>query len=147
MKNEIAHAQSLIVKPREQAHLANHIESKLPAAYGPRLLQLGNDLVQEEYWDLARAGKAAESSKKHYELQLLRDVWKSIYGSLWNKKGATHPLPYIKYWMELNGMCAGPVCPPMHNIGEREKTEFRERLEGSGWLARIAPKQAKRVAA
>jgi 2-isopropylmalate synthase len=47
MKNEIAHAQSLIVKPREQAHLANHIESKLPAAYGPRLLHLGNDLVQD----------------------------------------------------------------------------------------------------
>jgi tripartite-type tricarboxylate transporter receptor subunit TctC len=45
MKNEIAHAQSLIVKPREQAHSANHIESKLPAAYGPRLLHLGDGLV------------------------------------------------------------------------------------------------------
>jgi dihydrodipicolinate synthase/N-acetylneuraminate lyase len=101
----------------------------------------------QEYWDLARAGKAAEASKKYYELQPLRDVWKGIYESLWNKKGATHPLPYIKYWMELNGMSAGPVRPPMHNIGEREKTEFRERLEGSGWLERIAPKQAKRAAA
>jgi 4-hydroxy-tetrahydrodipicolinate synthase len=101
----------------------------------------------QEYWDLARAGKAAEASKKYYELQPLRDVWKGIYESLWNKKGATHPLPYIKYWMELNGMSAGPVRPPMHNIGEREKAEFRERLEASGWLERIAPKQAKRVAA
>ena len=101
----------------------------------------------QEYWDLARAGKAAEASKKYYELQPLRDVWKSIYESLWNKKGATHPLPYIKYWMELNGMAAGPVRPPMHNIGEREKGEFRQRLEASGWLDRIAMKQQKKAAA
>jgi len=101
----------------------------------------------QEYWDLARAGKAAEASKKYYELQPLRDVWKGIYESLWNKKGATHPLPYIKYWMELNGMAAGPVRPPMKNIGEHEKAEFRERLQASGWLERIALRQPTKAAA
>lgn len=38
-------AAGLIVNPREQAHLANHIESKLPTAYGPRLLHLSDGLV------------------------------------------------------------------------------------------------------
>ena len=34
-----------------------------------------------------------------------------------------------------------------HNIGEREKGEFRQRLEASGWLDRIAMKQPKKAAA
>ena len=37
--------RQLTVKPREQAELANHIEAHLPAAYHPRLLHLGADLV------------------------------------------------------------------------------------------------------
>jgi 4-hydroxy-tetrahydrodipicolinate synthase len=80
----------------------------------------------QEYWDLARAGKAAEASRKYYELQPLRDVWKGIYESLWNKKGALHPLPLIKYWMELNGMMAGPVRPPTPGVNEEQKAAFRE---------------------
>lgn len=35
----------LIVKPQEQAELAHHVESHLPAAYGPRLFHLGAQLV------------------------------------------------------------------------------------------------------
>lgn len=35
----------LIVKPHELAHLANHVESRLPAAYGPRLLHLSEEIV------------------------------------------------------------------------------------------------------
>jgi 2-isopropylmalate synthase len=45
MKGDSKTVAGLIVKPREQAHLANHIESELPAAYGPRLLHLSADLV------------------------------------------------------------------------------------------------------
>ena len=45
MKAASAASAALIVEPRELAHLANHIESKLPAAYGPRLLHLSDGLV------------------------------------------------------------------------------------------------------
>ena len=45
MKSSRPAGKDLIVKPREQAHLANHIEARLPAAYGPRLLHLGEGLV------------------------------------------------------------------------------------------------------
>jgi 2-isopropylmalate synthase len=34
-----------IVEPREQAHLAHHVESALPPAYGPRLLHLSGGVV------------------------------------------------------------------------------------------------------
>ncbi len=95
----------------------------------------------QEYYELARDGKAAEASRKYYELQPLRDVWTGIYQVLWNKKGATHPLPFIKYWMDLVGMSAGPVRPPMKNLTEEEKAGFRERLESSGWMQRLYPKK------
>jgi len=40
-----ADTSGLIVRPREQAHLANHVETSLPPAYEPRLLHLGAELV------------------------------------------------------------------------------------------------------
>ena len=79
-------------------------------------------------------------------VQPLRDVWNGIYASLWNKKGASHPLPYIKYWMDLNGMSAGPVRPPTHNLTEPEKAEFRERLQATGWFERLNPMYGKKAA-
>lgn len=45
MKTAAADGAALIVAPQELAHLANHIESKLPAAYGPRLLHLSGGVV------------------------------------------------------------------------------------------------------
>ena len=111
------------------------------------LLQSPHCQPIREYFELARAGKASEASKKYYELAPLRDVWTGIYQSLWEKKGALHPLPLIKYWMELNGMAAGPVRPPMHNLTEQQKTEFRERLRASGWMERLNPAHAKKAAA
>lgn len=44
MKRPLA-GPELIVKPREQAHLANHVEGALPAQYGPRLLHLSEGVV------------------------------------------------------------------------------------------------------
>ena len=103
------------------------------------LMQTDKCQPVQEYYELARDGKAAEASLKYYELQALRDVWTGIYQVLWNKKGATHPLPFIKYWMELNGMAAGPVRPPMHGLTEQDKVEFRERLSASGWMQKLVP--------
>lgn len=97
-----------------------------------------------EYYDLARAGKAAEASRKYYELQPLRDVWNGIYQSLWDKKAALHPLPFIKLWMDLIGMSGGPVRPPMHPLTDEQKAGFRERLEASGWMDRLYPERSRK---
>jgi len=101
----------------------------------------------QEYYELARDGKAAEASRKYYELQPLRDVWTGIYEVLWNKKGAAHPLPLIKYWMDLIGMSAGPVRPPMPGLTDQQKADFRDRLQASGWMERLYPENSKKAAA
>ena len=92
-----------------------------------------------EYWELARAGKGAEASRKYYELQPLRDTWKGIYESLWNKKAALHPLPLIKYWMDVVGMVGGPVRPPLQQASAEDKAALKERLMASGWLEKLYP--------
>jgi 4-hydroxy-tetrahydrodipicolinate synthase len=97
-----------------------------------------------EYYDLALQGKAAEAARKYYEMQPLRDVWNGIYQVLWDKKAAAHPLPTIKYWMELIGMAAGPVRPPMINITEEQKAAFRERLYATGWMERLFSTEAEK---
>jgi 4-hydroxy-tetrahydrodipicolinate synthase len=97
-----------------------------------------------DYYELAKAGKAAEASKAYYDLQPLRDVWTSTYAVLWDKKAASHPLPTIKYWMDLIGMTGGPVRPPMHNLTDEQKAAFKERLEASGWMDRLYPKSEGR---
>ena len=45
MKQPAGRPRQLIVKPTDQAELAHHVETHLPAAYGPRLLHLSADLV------------------------------------------------------------------------------------------------------
>lgn len=93
----------------------------------------------QEYYELARAGKAAEAAQKYYALQPLRDVWTAMYAVLWDKKAAQHPLPYIKYWMDLIGMSAGPVRPPMKNLTGDQKAWVREKLMASGWVEKLWP--------
>jgi len=101
----------------------------------------------QEYYDLAVAGKAAEATQKYYELEPLRNLWKEIYSVLWSKSQATHPLAYIKYWMDLIGMAGGPVRPPMHQLSEQQKADFKVRLQATGWLEKLIPKSKPGIAA
>jgi 4-hydroxy-tetrahydrodipicolinate synthase len=96
----------------------------------------------QEYWELARAARGAEASRKYYELQPLRELYQSIYLVLRDKKAAAHPLAQIKYWMDLIGMAGGPVRPPEHPITEEQKTQLAARIEATGWMDRLYPKRA-----
>lgn len=105
------------------------------------LLQSPTYQPLQEYWELARAGKAKEATMKYYELQSIRDVWQTMYLVLRDKKAATHPLPQIKYWMELIGMAAGPVRPPMAPITDEQKADLKARIEATGWMEKLYPKK------
>jgi 4-hydroxy-tetrahydrodipicolinate synthase len=96
-----------------------------------------------EYYHLAVQGREAEAAVKFFELKPLRDVWFGIYEGLWKKEIASHPLPFIKYWMDLNGMSAGPVRPPMKQLSESEKAWFRGRLAASGWFEKLFPQRGQ----
>lgn len=157
--NDVAHTVDLIEAVGKEIVICEPLEDhlltmvlqfgqvQLLGATSVFLMQSPHCQPVQEYFDLARAGKAAEASRKYYELQPLRDVWKGIYQVLWDKKAASHPLAYIKYWMELLGMKAGPLRPPMHNLTDAQKAEFKARLEATGWLEKLAPKGASSKAA
>ena len=106
------------------------------------LLQSPHCQPIQEYWELARAGRGAEASRKYYELQPLREVYQTIYLVLRDKKAAAHPLPQIKYWMDLIGMAGGPVRPPEPPITEEQKADLRARIESTGWMEKLYPKRA-----
>ncbi len=95
----------------------------------------------QEYWELARAGRAGEASRKYYELQPLREIWGTMYKVLRDRKAATHPLPQIKYWMDLIGMAGGPVRPPQAPLTDVQRADLKARIEASGWQARLYPGQ------
>ncbi|MGH9679808.1 MAG: dihydrodipicolinate synthase family protein, partial [Candidatus Acidiferrales bacterium] len=149
--NDVAHTIRVIDLVGDQVVVSTSIEDHLLTMtlhFGQQIL-LGTTSVYlmqsphrqpvREYWELARAGNGAEASRKYYELQPLRDVWKGIYQSLWNKSAALHPLPLIKYWMDLVGMSGGPVRPPLHQATDEEKEQFKAALLASGWLEKLYP--------
>ena len=153
--NDVAHTvrcielcgdQIVISEPLEDHLLTMTLHHKQQLMLGTTsvfLMQSPHRQPIQEYWELAKQGKADEATRKYNELQPLRDVWKGIYEVLWDKKGATHPLPYIKYWMDLMGMSAGPVRPPMANLSDDQKARFKARLEASGWMDKLFPDRAK----
>lgn len=97
----------------------------------------------QDYFELARDGKVAQATQLHQELQPLRDIWTGIYQVLWEKEAAKHPLPLIKYWMDLIGMSGGQVRPPMINLNGSEKAAFKARLDKSGWMEKLYPASSK----
>jgi len=103
------------------------------------LMQSPNFQPIQEYFDLALNGNFAQASSKFQSLESLRRVWRSISEVLLDKNGATNPIAYIKYWMELNEMSAGPVRPPMKNLSEAEKIKFCEILKISDWQEKLFP--------
>ncbi len=144
---ELAGDQIVVSDPLEEHLLTMTLEFGQQVLLGTTsvfLMQSPDCQPIHDYFVLAQNGKGAEASKKFYELQALRDVWTGIYQVLWDKKAAKHPLPVIKYWMDLMGMAAGPVRPPMHQLSEEQKSDFRIRLEDAGWMDRLFPNRARK---
>lgn len=141
--------QEIVVSDPLEEHLLTSVlhfnQQLLLGTTSVFLMQSPKQQPIQEYFDLARQGKAAEAAQRFYELQPLRDVWIGIYTVLWDKKGALHPLPYIKYWMDLIGMSAGPVRAPMKNLDDEQKAGFRARLAATGWVEKLWPEHAELI--
>lgn len=99
----------------------------------------------QDYYELAKAGKAAEAARKYYEMQPLRDIYNDIYSVLWDKKAAMHPLATIKCWMDMIGMAGGTLRPPMHPLSAQKRAEFKARLDATGWMDKLFPKGRPQV--
>lgn len=147
--NDYNHTVAAMAAVGDRILVSNPLEEYLPSMliYGNQQVMLGTTsvfLMQSpsfkpinEYVELIQRGQIAEAWQKYYELKPLRDIWTGIYSVLWNRSGATHPIATIKYWMELMGMHGGPVRPPLKQLSDSDRTEFRTRLESTGWLTRL----------
>jgi 4-hydroxy-tetrahydrodipicolinate synthase len=147
--NDFGHTVEALQAVGDQILVSNPLEEYLPAmlTYTKQQVMLGTTsvfLMQsphyqpiDEYVRLIAEGKAAEAWSRYYALKPLRDLWISIYAVLWNKDAATHPVATIKCWMDLIGMRGGTVRPPLKPLSDAAKSEFRERLESTGWLEKL----------
>ena len=147
--NDYNHTIAALEAVGDQILVSNPLEEYLPSMliYSHQQVMLGTTsvfLMQSptckpinEYVDLIRQNRMAEAWVKYYELKPLRDLWSSIYAVLWNRSGAEHPIATIKFWMEIMGMRGGPVRPPLKQLDEAAREEFRARLEATGWMAKL----------
>ncbi len=144
--SELCGDQIVVSDPLENHLLSMTLEFGQQCMLGTTsvfLMQSPHCQPVQEYFELAVQGKAAEASRKYYELQPLRDVWNGIYEVLWKQDGASHPLPFIKLWMDTMGMSAGPVRPPMHNLTAEERAKFIAWLDSTGWMEKLLPNWSK----
>lgn len=144
--NDFGHTVEALNTFGDRIVVSNPLEDYLPAmlTYTTQQVLLGTTsvfLMQSprrqpirEYVDLISAGRVAEGWERYYALKKLRDVWTSTYEVLWDQKAAAHPIPTLKYWMDLVGMRGGTVRPPLHPLDDAARAAFRTRLEASGWM-------------
>lgn len=147
--NDFGHTVAATELVGDRIVVSNPLEKHLAAmrAYLNMPILLGATsvfLMQSPHWQPIRdyvaaidAGDHAGGWAQFHALDPLRDVWNSIYEPLWNTKGALHPIPLIKYWMDLVGLRGGAVRPPMRNLTDADRAAFRERLEATGLLDKL----------
>jgi 4-hydroxy-tetrahydrodipicolinate synthase len=147
--NDFGHTVEAMEVAGDRIVVSNPLEKHLPAMkmYMNMAVMMGTTsvfLMQSPNWqpihDYAEAidaGDQAGAWAQFHALDPLRDIWNSIYEPLWNRKGALHPVPLIKYWMDLIGMRGGTVRPPMHRLTDADRDDLRARLEGTGLFDRL----------
>jgi 4-hydroxy-tetrahydrodipicolinate synthase len=95
-----------------------------------------------DYVQAAAAGDHESAWQQYYALKPLRDLWNDIYKVLWVKEAASHPIPLIKWWMDLAGMKGGTVRRPLKNLTESERRQFTQRVEATGWADKLWPNRS-----
>jgi 4-hydroxy-tetrahydrodipicolinate synthase len=148
--NDFGHTVAAMEAVAGQILVSNPLERDLPAMkmYLNQQILLGATsvfLMQSPRWqpihEYCRTideGDYASAWTQFYALNPLREIWNSIYEPLWNTEGALHPIPLIKYWMDLMGMKGGTVRPPMHPLTNPERDALRKRLDATGLLERLS---------
>jgi 4-hydroxy-tetrahydrodipicolinate synthase len=137
---ELVGDRIVVSNPLEKHLAAMRMYLDMPILLGATsvfLMQSPNWQPIRDYVAAIDAGDHAGAWTQFHALDPLRDIWNSIYEPLWQQKGALHPIPLIKHWMDLIGMHGGAVRPPMHNLTDADRAGLRERLEGTGLFDKL----------
>lgn len=127
---ELAGDRMVISHPREEEalicieELGQQVQLGTSAVF---LLQQQDYQPIREYVELAKRGEGARARQVYDSMAPSRDVWTSMYLTLWTD-GPEHPIAATKLWMEEMGMRGGPVRPPMREVDPAAGEELRQRI-------------------
>ncbi len=129
----------VVIQPGEKFMLRNMLEHGQKAIYtgANMLFDNGEYNPMRDYVDAALAGDAARATELFESLQPMRDLYESWIQEPWRDRGLC-PVARVKYWGELNGLAGGPARPPLDNLSDQDKAEFRDQLSAMGGLPKAA---------
>ncbi len=136
---ELVGDSMVVVEPGEKHFLTNMLEFGQTAIYtGANMMyDNGKHNPMLQYYKAAMAGDRARAIALFYELEGVRALHEEWITKPWKQRGLC-PVARVKYWSELNGLTGGSVRPPLENVTDVEKAEFRERLDRVTSGARLA---------
>lgn len=125
--------QIVVSDPNEDNWLINcsfHQQQVFLASPSPHLLQWKDHLTIVAYTQAAMKGDLETAKRISAGLDPLRRVAKKW---IWQPWAAGYlPLARLKYWQKLLGLAGGYVRPPLIEMTETEKRDFRKDLEAAG---------------
>ena len=94
------------------------------------LYQWENHCPIKSYVALAQQGQINEAKKISFTLDPLRRVAKKWIWDPWAKGNL--PIARLKFWQSIMGLAGGNVRPPLSEMSQVEKKEFKMELEEAG---------------
>ena len=123
----------VVSDPREDNLLVNtafYNQQVFLAGPSIHLYQWDNHFPIKSYVQLAQQGQIIEAEKISLTLEPLRRVAKKWIWDPWAKGNL--PIARLKFWQSIMGLAGGNVRPPLSEMSEIEKKEFRIELEEAG---------------
>ena len=123
----------VVSDPREDNLLVNtafYKQQVFLAGPSLHLYQWKNHYPIKSYVALAQQGQINEAKKISFTLDPLRRVAKKWIWDPWAKGNL--PIARLKFWQSIMGLAGGNVRPPLSEMSQVEKKEFKMELEEAG---------------
>ncbi len=124
-----------VIQPGEKHLLYNMKEHGQRAIYTGANMMYDNGEVNRmrDYVDAGLAGDFDTATRLFDELDPVRALHEEWITKPWKERGLC-PVARVKYWSEVNGLAGGPARPPLDNLSDEDKAEFRASLDAIGAL-------------
>tara|TARA_Y100000994_G_scaffold10359_1_gene8258 strand:+ start:667 stop:1665 length:999 start_codon:yes stop_codon:yes gene_type:complete len=134
---EAAVGDKVVISVADEApwlHNMTQLGHKWLINYNPHLYQVPGYLPIKEYTELALAGEISKATELASTLRPLRELHAKWIQGYWRK--GRMPMAEMKLWQECIGMNGGLVRPPIVNMGDKAKAQFRDDFDATGLMAK-----------
>jgi 4-hydroxy-tetrahydrodipicolinate synthase len=136
---ELVGEKIVVVEPGEKNLLINMLQ------FGQKAIFTGANMLYDngaynpmhDYVEAALEGDFARATSIFYSLEPTRELYGSWIMKPW-KQDRLCPVARVKYWAGLNGLSGGNARPPLENMTDQEKSDFRHLLESTDSAASLA---------